>query len=295
MTSSPNTDDTMDARVEALYNALLGLGWPLAERDKSTLRQALTASDAIALAPHPQFFAVDYTGCIHSFGSEDDAIKAAQQFAETANGGTPTLTRSALLAAQAPQQPVAWRVTDAWGHLSFGTDLAYLQKDWRGTRAVIEPLYASPPREEDVQRLVATPISPSDPSAIIAGIKQFGLASDGADLRDLEAAIERLAEAIAAARREALEEAAISQRQVRALTALAIQYVKDAMWTAYVVGFQNQKKGWWPGGMSDAEWLERELELDPDAINQPAEVKARIPAAAKALVERALIQIPEGE
>lgn len=35
-------------------------------------------------------------------------------------------------------------------------------------------------------------VSPSDPMSILAGIKQFGLAPDGADLRDLEAAIQRL-------------------------------------------------------------------------------------------------------
>ncbi|MCW5697396.1 MAG: hypothetical protein KIS96_11780 [Bauldia sp.] len=35
-------------------------------------------------------------------------------------------------------------------------------------------------------------ISPSDPLAIIAGIRQFGLAADGSDLRDLEAAVVRL-------------------------------------------------------------------------------------------------------
>ena len=35
-------------------------------------------------------------------------------------------------------------------------------------------------------------ISPSDPTVILAGIKQFGLAADGSDLRHLEAAIDRL-------------------------------------------------------------------------------------------------------
>lgn len=35
-------------------------------------------------------------------------------------------------------------------------------------------------------------ISPSDPLMIIAGIRQFGLAADGSDLRDLEAAVTRL-------------------------------------------------------------------------------------------------------
>lgn len=34
-------------------------------------------------------------------------------------------------------------------------------------------------------------IRPTDPKVIIAGIRQFGLAADGSDLRDLEAAIER--------------------------------------------------------------------------------------------------------
>jgi hypothetical protein len=36
------------------------------------------------------------------------------------------------------------------------------------------------------------PLTPSDTKVIIAGIRQFGLAPDGSDLRDLEAAIERL-------------------------------------------------------------------------------------------------------
>lgn len=35
-------------------------------------------------------------------------------------------------------------------------------------------------------------ISPSDPAFILAGIRQFGLAADGSDLRDLAAAIDRL-------------------------------------------------------------------------------------------------------
>jgi hypothetical protein len=35
-------------------------------------------------------------------------------------------------------------------------------------------------------------IKPADPLTIIAGIRQFGLAADGSDLRDLEAAIGRI-------------------------------------------------------------------------------------------------------
>lgn len=41
--------------------------------------------------------------------------------------------------------------------------------------------------------------SPSDPKIIIAGIRQFGLAPDGSDLRDLEAAIARMRDALQAA------------------------------------------------------------------------------------------------
>lgn len=42
-------------------------------------------------------------------------------------------------------------------------------------------------------------ISPSDPRVTIAGIRQFGLASDGSDLRDLEYAFNRLSRAAEAA------------------------------------------------------------------------------------------------
>jgi hypothetical protein len=44
----------------------------------------------------------------------------------------------------------------------------------------------------------AAGLSPSDPAAILAGIRQFGLASDGADLRDLDAALTALQSALAA-------------------------------------------------------------------------------------------------
>lgn len=54
-----------------------------------------------------------------------------------------------------------------------------------------------------------TAISVQDPLMLLAGIKQFGLAPDGSDLRDLQAAIERLAQhadmekAVEAARKDA--------------------------------------------------------------------------------------------
>lgn len=46
------------------------------------------------------------------------------------------------------------------------------------------------------QKPAASAISVQDPMMILAGIKQFGLAADGSDLRDLAAAIERLASPI---------------------------------------------------------------------------------------------------
>lgn len=42
--------------------------------------------------------------------------------------------------------------------------------------------------------LVERPIGASDPSVILAGIKQFGLAPDGSDLRDLATALASLRE-----------------------------------------------------------------------------------------------------
>ena len=55
-------------------------------------------------------------------------------------------------------------------------------------------------------------ISPIDPYVILAGIRQFGLAGDRADLQDLERAIDRLVSARLAAEetgyRRGLEEAA---------------------------------------------------------------------------------------
>lgn len=48
-------------------------------------------------------------------------------------------------------------------------------------------------------------ISPSNPRVIIAGIRQFGLAADGSDLRDLEAAIDRLSTPPSGSAREIAE------------------------------------------------------------------------------------------
>lgn len=46
----------------------------------------------------------------------------------------------------------------------------------------------------------AEPMSVQDPVLLLAGIKQFGLAGDGSDLRDLAAAITRLSSELAASR-----------------------------------------------------------------------------------------------
>ncbi len=58
----------------------------------------------------------------------------------------------------------------------------------------VEPLYAHPPTPstEAVRRQARETISCMDPLVILAGIKQFGLAPDGSDLRDLETAIRAL-------------------------------------------------------------------------------------------------------
>ena len=45
-------------------------------------------------------------------------------------------------------------------------------------------------------------VSPTDPAVILAGIRQFGLAADGSDIRDLVAAIERLTARAEQAERE---------------------------------------------------------------------------------------------
>jgi hypothetical protein len=62
---------------------------------------------------------------------------------------------------------------------------------------------------DTIDRLTSTKgagiISMSDPMVILAGIKQFGLASDGSDLRDLEAAIERLSYLLATTEKDATD------------------------------------------------------------------------------------------
>lgn len=73
------------------------------------------------------------------------------------------------------------------------------------------------------------PISLSDPDVIIAGIKQFGLAPDGSDLRDLSASIERLrAHPPVSAEREALEKLPSTQEYF--LRAMATNYSKGHCW-----------------------------------------------------------------
>ena len=62
-------------------------------------------------------------------------------------------------------------------------------------------------------------IRPSDPMFIIAGIRQFGLAADGSDLRDLEAALERIGRDVGEQARLYAEREARLQKRVGALTA----------------------------------------------------------------------------
>lgn len=60
-------------------------------------------------------------------------------------------------------------------------------------------------------------VRPRDPSTILAGIRQFGLAADGADLRDLENAITRLQQSNAALVEKANHEIEAAHKQSAAL------------------------------------------------------------------------------
>lgn len=68
----------------------------------------------------------------------------------------------------------------------------------------------------------AESIRPSDPLMILAGIRQFGLAADGSDLRDLEAAL--LAERQA---REAAETASIRSTEMMIESGNAMTEAED--------------------------------------------------------------------
>lgn len=73
-----------------------------------------------------------------------------------------------------------------WHH----SELVFVARTMRDVANTIRDLPASPAPAQpagDAER-----VTPSDPSVVIAGIRQFGLASDGADLRDLEMAIQAL-------------------------------------------------------------------------------------------------------
>lgn len=65
-------------------------------------------------------------------------------------------------------------------------------------------------------------LSASDPRVIIAGIRQFGLASDGSDLRDLEAALVRLSSPTGAGR-----EAGVQKEHFSRLSGGDVAHIPD--------------------------------------------------------------------
>lgn len=107
-------------------------------------------------------------------------------------------------------------------------------------------------------RSPAGTLSPSDAETVIAGIKRFGLASDGSDLRDLSFAVCRL------------------RAQVERLTSSLRESLTDNAWNAYHCGVTKEGGKWMDGGMSDAEWLQRELGLG-DGWHDCADIQKRIP------------------
>ena len=78
----------------------------------------------------------------------------------------------------------------------------------------------------------------------------------------------------------------------RAVDAIREQ-AEELLWNAYGYGVQTDDR-WWDGGLSDAEWLTRELEL-PSGWNDIAIVRQMIPGAAKRIAARVLSERKEGQ
>jgi hypothetical protein len=68
------------------------------------------------------------------------------------------------------------------------------------------------------------------------------------------------------------------------------EYVGEAVWNAYHAGIERDGT-WWDGGMSDAEWLERELGLKLQERHDQKAIQDAFPA----LVERLIEAIATGE
>lgn len=73
---------------------------------------------------------------------------------------------------------------------------------------------------------------------------------------------------------------------VKRLRAALIEATKDNVWAAYYTGIVRTDL-WRPGGMSDAEWLARELGLAPSGCYDPCWVTAQFDRLVEKLVGRA--------
>jgi len=76
------------------------------------------------------------------------------------------------------------------------------------------------------------------------------------------------------------------------LRSLLMAHITDNLWNAYHAGFERDGT-WIDGGMSDAEWLQRELGLEPGRHSAEM-IKASIPEVAAKLVERAALETDNG-
>jgi hypothetical protein len=74
---------------------------------------------------------------------------------------------------------------------------------------------------------------------------------------------------------DAVNNYAALKARIEALTAALRESVTDNCWNAYHCGITRDGK-WMDGGMSDAEWLQRELGLD-DGWHDLKEIQRRIP------------------
>jgi hypothetical protein len=76
------------------------------------------------------------------------------------------------------------------------------------------------------------------------------------------------------------------KKKTARLRAALIQALTDNVWHAYFTGSVHDGS-WWDAGMSDAEWLERELGL-PMHVRHPVEdVTKKFPALVERLVKQA--------
>lgn len=65
----------------------------------------------------------------------------------------------------------------------------------------------------------------------------------------------------------------------------AREMVSDVCWNAFHAGAKSHDEMWWAGGMADAEWLCRQLDLNPLTRYPAKEVERRIPTLVEMLID----------